>query len=138
MESSNESQDHQDVEAENDDITSNSSNEQDVYAANDDDESSCDNENDSVDDVEFKSFRDQDDMITDDDIERMMMTVKADRGLQGNCGVNYKFAVGDTYWCKDMQLGYNTACVVESAKLHLCCVERDGCEDIDDMKAWRF
>lgn len=66
------------------------------------------------------------------------MTVRSDNSLQGNCGVNYKFAVGDTYKCYDKKLGFTTTCVIESAKLHLCCVERDDCDDLDDMKVWRF
>ena len=186
------SQDQQEVEADNDDISSNSSNAQPVDAAADDDISSCDNEednvyaanddddvtsdNNSVDNVEMyypvrpkpqppvemyyparpkpqppvdmyyparpkpqppvKMYNPP--KVTDEDIEIMMMTVKADRGAQGNCGVNYKFAVGDTYKCMDNQAGFVTSCVVESSKLHLCCAERDGCDDLDDMKAWRF
>jgi len=64
--------------------------------------------------------------------------VKMERGYAGVCGVQYRFAVGDTYWCDDRQYGMRTHCTVASANLHLCCVEYDGCDDADDMRAWRF
>jgi hypothetical protein len=136
-----------DVDSSNDDEdeSSNASTSQDVEA-NDDADDNADNhyyrfadniEADNNDD-DFKSFRDENDDITDEDIERMMMTVRSDNGFQGNCGVNYKFAVGDTYKCYDKKLRFTTTCVIESANLHLCCVEGDDCDDLDDMKAWRF
>ena len=64
--------------------------------------------------------------------------VKLERGYAGVCGVKYNFAVGDTYWCDDRQYGMRTHCTVASPNLHLCCVEYDGCDDADDMRAWRF
>jgi hypothetical protein len=69
----------------------------------------------------------------------MLMKVYAEKGLLGDCGINYKvLAVGDTYWCQDKQLNRKVACEKTSTTLHLCCVENDGCDDLDDMKAWRF
>jgi hypothetical protein len=64
--------------------------------------------------------------------------VRLERGYAGVCGVRYNFPVGDTYWCDDTQLNLRTHCVVQSANLHLCCVDTDGCQDLDDMKEWRF
>jgi hypothetical protein len=64
--------------------------------------------------------------------------VKIERGYAGVCGIQYNFPVGDTYWCDDRQLGLRTHCVVQSSRLHLCCIETDGCDDLDDMKAWRW
>ncbi len=64
--------------------------------------------------------------------------VRLERGYAGKCGVRYNFPVGDTYWCDDMALGLRTHCVVQSANLHLCCVDTDGCQDLEDMKEWRF
>lgn len=135
------SQDQQEVEADNDDISSNSSNAQPVDAAADDDISSCDNEednvyaanddddvtsdNNSVDNVEMyypvrpkpqppvemyyparpkpqppvKMYNPP--KVTDEDIEIMMMTVKADRGFAGDCGIKYEYPLYDTYWCMD-------------------------------------
>lgn len=77
--------------------------------------------------------------ITDKDIDDMLMNVYAEKGFLGDCGVDYKVvAIGDTYWCQDKQLNRKVACEKASANLHLCCVEFDGCDDLDDMKAWRF
>jgi hypothetical protein len=64
--------------------------------------------------------------------------VKIERGYAGVCGVKYPYNVGDTYWCDDRQLGLRTHCQVVSSTLHLCCVDTDGCDDVDDMRAWRF
>ena len=79
--------------------------------------------------------------ITDEDIERMMMsvaqTVKIERGYVGNCGIRYNFPIYDTYWCYDTSLGYRTHCYVASANIHKCCPDFDGC-DQDDLKIWRF
>jgi len=34
----------------------------------------------------------------------MLMNVYAEKGLLGDCGINYDvLAVGDTYWCQDKQ-----------------------------------
>jgi hypothetical protein len=69
----------------------------------------------------------------------MLMNVYAEKGLLGDCGINYDvLAVGDTYWCQDKQFNKKVACEKVSTNLHLCCVENDGCDDLDDMKAWRF
>ena len=77
--------------------------------------------------------------ITDRDIEVMLKNVYAEQGFLGDCGIDYKsLAVGDTYWCQDKQLNMRVACEKTTTNLHLCCVERDGCDDLDDMKAWRF
>ena len=77
--------------------------------------------------------------ITDRDIEVMLKNVYAEQGFLGDCGTDYKsLAVGDTYWCQDKQLNMRVACEKTTTNLHLCCVERDGCDDLDDMKAWRF
>jgi hypothetical protein len=66
------------------------------------------------------------------------VAVKIERGYAGICGIQYNFPVGDTYWCDDRALGLRTHCVVQSSRLHLCCIETDGCDDLDDMKAWRW
>jgi hypothetical protein len=66
------------------------------------------------------------------------LIVKIERGYAGVCGVKYNFPVGDTYWCDDRQLGLRTHCQVISSTLHMCCVDTDGCDEVDDMKYWRF
>ena len=66
------------------------------------------------------------------------LKVKIDRGYAGDCGVRYPYNVGDTYWCDDRDYNLRTHCQVASSTLHLCCVELDGCDDLDDMRAWRF
>lgn len=79
--------------------------------------------------------------ITDEDIERMMMsvaqTVKIERGYVGNCGIRYNFPIYDTYWCYDTSLGYRTHCYVASPNIHKCCPDFDGCDE-GDLKIWRF
>jgi len=79
--------------------------------------------------------------ITDEDIERMMMsvaqTVKIERGYVGNCGIRYNFPIYDTYWCYDTSLGYRTHCYVASPNIHKCCPDCDGCDE-GDLKIWRF
>ena len=71
-----------------------------------------------------------------DEVDEIM--VKIERGFAGNCGTRYAFNVGDTYWCDDHQYGLRTHCQVVSSALHLCCVDTDGCNDLDDMRPWRF
>jgi hypothetical protein len=79
--------------------------------------------------------------ITDEDIERMMMsvaqTVKIERGYVGNCGIRYNFPIYDTYWCYDTSLGYRTHCYIASPNIHKCCPDFDGCDE-GDLKIWRF
>ena len=76
-------------------------------------------------------------MAQDDDDDFDFM-VKIERGYAGVCGVQYPYNVGDTYWCDDRQFGLRTHCQVVSNTLHLCCVDTDGCTDLDDMRQWRF
>jgi hypothetical protein len=64
--------------------------------------------------------------------------VRIDRGYAGVCGVNYRFPIGDNYWCDDREVGARVGCQVLSATLHMCCMDTDGCYDHDDMKYWRF
>jgi hypothetical protein len=73
-----------------------------------------------------------------DNVDSEEIFVKIERGYAGVCGVKYAFNVGDTYWCDDRQYGLRTHCQVMSSKLHLCCVDTDGCDDWDDMRPWRF
>jgi hypothetical protein len=69
----------------------------------------------------------------------MLMNVYAEQGFLGDCGTDFVvLAVGDTYWCQDKQLNRKVPCEKTSNTLHLCCVEQDGCDDLDDLKAWRF
>ena len=71
-----------------------------------------------------------------DEVDEIM--VKIERGYAGVCGTRYAYNVGDTYWCDDRQYGLRTHCQVVSSTLHMCCVDTDGCNDLDDMRLWRF
>ena len=67
-----------------------------VEADNDDNLTTPEGEDcDSVDDNDVNNL-----VVTDKDIEDMLMNVYIEHGFLGDCGVNYKeLAVGDTYWC---------------------------------------
>jgi hypothetical protein len=69
----------------------------------------------------------------------MLMNVYAEQGFLGDCGVDYKvLAVFDTYTCLDKEVNRIVPCEKRNPTAHFCCVDKFGCEDINDLKQWRF
>ena len=93
------------------------------------------------DDDDLKSQNNQN--ITDKDIEDMLMNVKAvEHGFLGDCGVFYKIALGDTYQCFDKQENVIAYCTRDflnpTHHIHLCCTEGPICDDWLDNKPYNF